>query len=68
MAIGFLGQVLSNTYCENMNYNFEITALTRNKSKAQKIINLRDLKIKWIEDDILDLKPITTNYDIFFFI
>ena len=63
---GFLGSSLIKYLLQNMNYNFEITALTRNKSKAQKIINLRDLKIKWIEDDILDLKPITTNYDIFF--
>ena len=65
-ATGFLGSNLIEYLVKNKNYNFEITALTRDKKNAQKIRNLVGLKINWIENDILNLKHEGDNYDIFF--
>jgi len=65
-ATGFLGSNLIEYLLQNTNFNFDITALTRDKKKAKKIENLGSLKINWIENNILDLKHEVGNYDIFF--
>ena len=65
-ATGFLGSNLIEYLAQSTNLNFDITALTRDKKKAKKIENLGNLKINWIEKNILDLKHEVGNYDIFF--
>ena len=65
-ATGFLGSNLIEYLAQSTNLNFDITALTRDKKKAKKIKNLGNLKINWIEKNILDLKHEVGNYDIFF--
>lgn len=61
---GFLGSNLIHHLIKSDNI-YKITALTRDKTKINKFHKLNNEKIKWIEEDILNLRPKSTKYDYF---
>lgn len=62
---GFLGSNLI-SYLLKKNGNYLITAITRDKTKIKSFPYYRDERIKWVEQDIVSLKPTKKEYDYFF--